>query len=285
MRKIILACDGPHFSEKAFDFVRQMNEEECVLVTGVFLASAAKNTLWNYASGLTGPLLVPVAEEFEHPEVADSIHHFVDLCQRNNIEYRVHQDDHEFAIRELKEESRFADVLVIASGCFYSNIKGHPNGYLLDVLQESECPVLVIPESYAYPQRVVLAYDGSSSSVFAIKQFIYLFPEWKSKPALLVYAGEGNEVPYQEAIEELASRHFGDLTIQVLPIDPVKYMSTWLENERDAIIVTGCTGRSRWSTFFGKKDFVNEILGDQQAHYLYEERLDGNCLPLFIAHR
>ena len=284
MRKIILACDGPHFSEKAFDFVRQMNEEEKVLVTGVFLSGAATPSMGIFSTGVSGSLQVPAGEEFEISGVSGSIHRFEELCCKNDMEFRIHQDDQDFAIRELREESRFADLLVIASGCFHSNSNGHPNSYLLDVLHASECPVLVLPEKYSYPKQIVLAYDGSSHSVFAIRQFTYLFPEWKDKPTLLVYAGEGREVPYRSAIEELAARHFSDLTIEMLPIDPVKYLTVWLENERDAILVTGTTGRSRWGSLFGKKNFLTEILCDQQAHYLYEEKLEGNCLPVFVAH-
>ena len=285
MRKVLLACDGPHFSDKAFEFIRHMNEEEKVLATGVFLATAESPALWNYASGATGPLMLPVEEDSDHTNVSSSVRHFEELCRKNDIEYRIHTDNNEFAIKELKEESRFADLMVIGTSCFYANRKEHPNSYLMDVLHESECPVLAVPESYTYPGKIVLTYDGSASSVHAIKQFIYLFPEWKDKPAILVFAGNQEKIPYQVSMEELASRHFNDLAIQQLPIDAVKYLTVWLENERDAIIVTGSSGRSRWTPLWGRKDFLSELLEDQHEHYLYEQKLEGNCLPVFIAHR
>lgn len=283
MRKVLLACDGPHFSSAAFDFIRHMNEEENVMVTGVFLSSASQPSLWKYTNGITGPLMLPVAEPAT--VVAGSIAQFEAACLREGMDYCIHKDDEDFAIRELKEESRFADLLLVGSSCFYSTSKGHPNAYLMALLQEAECPVIAVPETYQYPEKIVLTYDGSASSVFAIKQFAYLFPQWKHKPTLLVFAGKGNALPYQVHMEELASRHFTDLTIEQLPIDPLKYMTTWLENNKNTIVVTGSAGHAGWLSLFTKKDFVTELLEDHHEHFLYEQKLDGNCLPVFISHR
>jgi hypothetical protein len=36
MKKVILACDGSHFSEGAFEFARRLNELRPILLTGVF---------------------------------------------------------------------------------------------------------------------------------------------------------------------------------------------------------------------------------------------------------
>ena len=37
MKKIILAFEGTHFSEGAFEFARKLNELRPILLTGVFL--------------------------------------------------------------------------------------------------------------------------------------------------------------------------------------------------------------------------------------------------------
>jgi hypothetical protein len=95
MRKVLLACDGPHFSDKAFEFIRHMNEEEKVLATGVFLATAESPALWNYASGATGPLMLPVEEDSDHTSISWSVRHFEELCRKNDIEYRIHTDNKE----------------------------------------------------------------------------------------------------------------------------------------------------------------------------------------------
>ena len=105
---------------------------------------------------------------------------------------------------ELKAETRFADVLIIGSEVFYENLGGKLNEYLQDILHRSECPVVVVPEKYDFPKTNILCYDGSESSVYAIKQFAYLFPELTKHPTLLVYVHEDgkNEFPQQVNIEE-----------------------------------------------------------------------------------
>jgi hypothetical protein len=52
MKKIILAFDGTHFSEGAFEFARRLNELQPVLLTGVFLPQAEIANLWSYADGV-----------------------------------------------------------------------------------------------------------------------------------------------------------------------------------------------------------------------------------------
>ena len=38
MKKVVIAFDGNHFSEGAFEFVRRLNELQPILLTGVFLS-------------------------------------------------------------------------------------------------------------------------------------------------------------------------------------------------------------------------------------------------------
>ena len=118
-----------------------------------------------------------------------------------------------------------------------------------------------------------MLYDGSKSSAYAIKQFTYLFPRLCTNKTLLLYAGENkeNEIPEQVNMEELAARHFPDLTLFKLEIDPYKYLDTWAADRKNAILVSGSFGRSAFSQLF-HKSFITEIL-----------RL--HRLPVFIAHR
>jgi len=118
-----------------------------------------------------------------------------------------------------------------------------------------------------------LAYDGSESSVYAIKQFAYLFPELCDNTTILVYAREknGEEFPEEINIEELAARHFSDLTLLRLDADPRKYFSSWLMEHKKAILISGAFGRSEVSRLL-RKSFVSDIISDHR-------------LPVFIAHK
>ena len=274
MKKILLAFDGMHFSEGALEFARRLNELRPVLLTGIFLPQAEYANLWSYGDAMSGPLFIPVIENSEEEKVEKNIARFEKLCQKQGIEYRVHKDCFDFALPELKKETRFADLLIIGSESFYENLgtKG-PNDYIQDTLHGVECPVLVVPEIFDFPTTSILSYDGSESSVYAIKQFAYLFPEMAENPTLLVYAKEetDNEIPDEVNIEELAARHFPDLTVTKLDIKPEKYFSAWLAEKKSAILISGSFGRSLFSRVF-KKSFISGVIKDHK-------------LPVFIAHR
>ena len=212
-------------------------------------------------------------EEEESEAVQRNIERFERLCQKNNIVYRVHRDFFDFALPELKKETRFSDLAILSSESFYKNLgTGIPNEYLKEVLHSAECPVLVVPEKFNFPESNILAFDGSESSAYAIKQFAYLFPELSKNKTLLVYAAEEEkELPQKIYIKELAGRHFPDLTLFALDINPKKYFASWIRDKKSAILVCGAYGRSSLSQLF-KTSFVSDVIGDHQ-------------LPVFIAHR
>jgi len=273
MKKILLAFDGINFSEGAFEFVRKLNELQPVLLTGVFLPQAQLANLWSYASAAAGPF-IPLVESSETNVIQQNIARFEKLCQYNNIDYRVHKDFFDFALPELKKESRYADLLVLGSEVFYENMGANePNDFLKDVLHDVACPVLLVPEKFDFPESIILAYDGSERAVYAIKQFAYLFPELTDRRTMLVYVKEDarEDFPDKIPMEELATRHFSDLVFYKLGINPAKYFSGWIAEKKSALLVCGAYGRPGLSTFF-KKSFVNDVIADHR-------------LPVFIAHK
>lgn len=275
MKKILLAFDGSNFSEGAFEFARQLNEMEPVLVTGVFMPQVDYANLWSYASAAgAGVNYIPLLEEEDAELVHHNVMHFEELCQKNGVAYRVHKDFYSFALPELKKESRFADVVILSGELFYKGVvESNQFDYLRDALHATECPVLIVPEHYLFPDNNILAYDGSEESVYAIKQFAYIFPELVKNPSLLVYAEDeaDKDFPSKQHIVELATQHFKDLTFYKLEIASKKYFSTWLDERKGSILVSGSFGRSAFSQLF-RKSFVAEIIKDHR-------------IPVFVAHR
>jgi nucleotide-binding universal stress UspA family protein len=273
MKKVLLMFDGAHFSKSAFEFVRQLNCLDHVLVTGVFLPQAVASSLWSYTDAMTGTLMIPALPDTDTQVLTASKKEFETLCIKNGMEYRVHEDAYDFALPELITETRFADVLVLGSETFYEPDHNGLTDFLQEVLQKVECPVIVVPEEFEFPDNTILSYDGSSSSVYAIKQFTYLFPELSKQPTILVYAQDEHKIefPHESNIEELTARHFQDLTLLKLEINPAKYFAAWMNNKKGAILVAGAFGRSAISQLL-RKSFIKTILGDLK-------------IPVFIAHR
>ncbi|MES1222867.1 MAG: hypothetical protein ABUT20_45665 [Bacteroidota bacterium] len=274
MKKILLAFDGVNFSEGAFEFARHMNERSPILLTGVFLPQIQLANLWSYAAGTSGNIFIPLVEDEDAEAVQRNISIFESLCKKNKIEFSIHKNFFDFALPALKKETRFADLLIIGSESFYNNLGANQlNENVRDALHASECPVLVVPENYRFPNSNILTYDGSDDSVYAIKQFTYLFPELTRNTTLLVYAKENfdKEFPEESCIEELAARHFPDLSLYKLPVNPKKFFTSWANEKKGSILVSGAFSRSVLSQIF-KKSFVTDVIRDHK-------------LPVFIAHR
>lgn len=272
MKKILLAFDGTNFSEGAFEFARRINEKDTILLTGVFLPLVSYFSLRSYAFNEGGPPM-PLIEEQQFAGVKKNIERFKTRCQNNNIEYRVHEDFDDFALPELKKETRFADLVILGSESFYNTVGiGKPNEFLEDVLHGAQCPIVVIPEKYGFPENNILAYDGSDSSIYAIKQFAYLFPELCTNDTLLIHLEDGEQpIPDLAYIEELASRHYPNLTILKLELPSAQYFSLWANERKNAMLICGAYGRTSLSQMF-KRSFVADIIKDQK-------------LPIFMVHR
>lgn len=274
MKKILLAFDGSNFSEGAFEFARKLNDIDPLLVTGVFMPQVDYANLWSYASATAGAGYIPLIEEESSDDVQNNINHFEELCQKNGVAYRVHKNFYSFALPELKKESRFADITVLSGELFYKGvIENNQFDYLRDALHAAESPVIIVPEQYQFPENNILAYDGSPESVYAIKQFAYIFPELTNNPTLLVYADneEDADFPSKQHIIELATQHYKNLSFHKLEVVSKKYFSKWIQERNGCILVSGSFSRSLFSQIF-RKSFVADIIRDHKV-------------PVFIAHK
>lgn len=273
MKKIIIPFDGNHFSTGAFSFAKNLHEKSPILLTGVFLPSVDYARFFFFPSAFSAPMYMPTIEHFEEEDVAGNVEQFTELCEKNYMEYRVHKDSYGYLIPQLSTETRFADAMIIGSESFYKDgVQYGTDQYIKEALRNTECPVIIVPEEYSFPSQIILAYDGSESSVFAIKQFAYLFPELCNLKTVLVYVGnEKHDVPEQILIEELGARHYPDFTITKLTMKHKEEFSEWYDQHSHSIIVSGSFGRSGISELFSKS-FVMDTIRDYAT-------------PVFIAHK
>ena len=260
MKKIIIALDGRHFPHGAFEFAKSINASSKVLLAGVFLSPVDYSKVLAY-TGMEGLVMMP--EWFEKGEddtmANKNISLFKEACIAEGMEYRIHKDTDLMAIASLLEETRFADVLLISSDLFYENVqKEQPNFYLEEVLKKSECPVMLFPEKYKEPGQIILTYDGSESSVFAIKQFAYVYPELTQNETILLSIGGEENLPEYGLITELVARHFPNLKIQSLSLTDKKDFTNWVLHQPYSFIVMGGYSRSLLSQLF-RRSFASEI--------------------------
>src|SRR5689334_19179515 len=109
--------------------------------------------------------------------VRENVQLFKDICARHyvrcSIDYLNGVD-----VNEIIKETRFSDLLIIDAETSppLEKMSEIPSSFVDDLLTGSECPVIISPLKFDKIDEIIFAYDGSRSSVFAIKQFTYLFP-------------------------------------------------------------------------------------------------------------
>jgi hypothetical protein len=266
MNKILLAFSGSNFSVGAYELALRLNRTAPIALKGFFLPELV-------AADFEGRNAVVTPENEDEIAVINNIRHFTDLCERHHIEYHVHTGNYQLSIPQLVKETRFADLLILGSEVFYQCFYDDDGkDYLHDALHKSECPVVVVPEQLQFPEQNIIAYDGSASCVYAVRQFAHLFPELCEKKTTVVYAtNDAEELPHLQTMEELMSCHFPDVTYLKLEVLGQKYFNTWVTDQERPLLIAGAFERSTWSAFF-RKSFIAEIVTDHK-------------IPLFIGHR
>lgn len=274
MKTVLIAFDGEHFSEGLFQFLTEWNLKEPLTAVGVFLPKLEyAELLYSFGGIMSGPMYVNEAVPPNQQQLQRNIGRFRDLCAEAGIQCRIHEDLDKHIIPHLTEESRYADLLIIDSKSFYSNAGKTAQGdYIADVSHLAECPVMLFPGHFEYPESVILTYDGDAHSVYAIKQFYYLFPHMAGKSTILVFFGDRSaEVPNRGRVEEMIHSYSGNVTITHLNLKDAAQVENWVAANNAPLLVAGAFGRSVVSEFF-KKSFVAKIVQD-------------NKFPVFVAHR
>jgi len=272
MKKILFVCDGDNFSNGAMEFIKLLHNDAPVYVKGLFFTPIDFQELLPIS-------YIPIAEPYiklkekEKQVVFKSINKFAEECESYNIKYTASDKNEEWNKNLFIKETRFADAIVISEELFCSDIfSNQPNLYLQEALQESECPVILIPESFKSIDRIVVAYDGKEESMIALKQFCNLSPQLTELPTEFVYIKneESNDIPDRELLKEYTKLHFSNSGVFKLHFDAHKYFSSWVYEKKNIMLVAGSFGRSAVSNLL-RSSFTEQIIHEHK-------------FPVFISH-
>lgn len=272
MKKVLLACDGKNFPAGSFSFLRWMSSKEPIFVKGLIYTPVNKSLLVPVAFAASPEALLEMKEEQEEM-LNQAVHQFKDACSRLQLVSSVSTTGEFWTPEDIVTESRFADLLILSEElfCRYQE-EEQPNTYMQQVLQHAEAPVLLIPEDFQKIAKIIFAYDGKRDSVFAIKEFVHLFPYFSDLPVEIVFLREelSDEIPDERLLKEYTGSHFRQTDFEKLHFSGRKYFATWAAGLQDSIIVSGSYGRSGLSTAM-RESFAERLIADHTQ-------------PLFIAH-
>ena len=271
MKQILIIGAGHHFPKGPFAFLNSMAETERLHARGLFFRPVDYSAM---AAVSAGASRIPVMEleDNEKEVIANHKTFFARQCEQTHIPYTLHDNDREWDKNLLIKESRFADLILISGEYFYAETdNSQPNQYLREALRNAECPVLVVPENFTTIQHLFMAYDGSRESLYAMKQFCYLFPDLINLPTEALYIHEGADtIPDLEKLQQFTRLKFDCMSFSKLHFNAAEYFSTWISQKKNVLLISGSFGRSAIS-YLGKRSFAEDIIHDHQ-------------LPVFIAH-
>lgn len=271
MRKILLAIDALNIHTPSIDFACFIANLTKSSITGVFL----ENILYEetadqvYASGEQKHLL-SLNQRQEITE--ENIQFFKEACDKRGVHPGIHRD-RKMPVEEIISESRYADLLIMEAGISFTNRpEGAPSGFVKDVLTRAECPVIISPESFDGVNEIVFMYNSGESSVFAIKQFTYLFPEFSDRKITLVEVNKTKEVTlrHKPEIMEWLKTYYSDIHFELLYGEPGEELFKYVFEKRGLILVMGAYGRNALSSF----------IKESRASLI----LKTTNLPIFITH-
>ncbi|MDP4149771.1 MAG: universal stress protein [Bacteroidota bacterium] len=278
MEKILLALDGRRMDQHAVEFACYLAKLTKSKITAVFLRNLTPEQclVIEESDGITHfeefPLIDPEELAGDEKACADNIALFRDMAREEGVPAMVHLEKNASAA-EVAAETRFADLLVLdASTHFSGQPESRPTAFVREILKQAECPVLVAPEKFFGIENVVFCYDGSKSSVFAIKQFSYLFPQWKGISAKVLYLNGSGELSEEErlSLTDWLGYHFRDVQVLIPRDGAANAFIDLLVERRSDIVVMGAYGRGLLDSFF-QNEFVSDGAG-------------STTLPIFISH-
>ena len=278
MKKILLAIDATNLNINSLDFACFLGSLTKSKITGVFLENlvAEEKPVLKSLQGAAYIDWMVDENSDEHKAkmeaIKKNIAFFKEGCINRQTQYEVHREGG-VPLSEVIEESRFADALIVdAETSFSKHFESIPTGFIKDVLKKVECPVILAPENFEAIDEIAFTYNGSSSSVFAIKQFTYLFPELKEKKVSIIQVNETGEWPDKDKnkFTEWLQNHYTNLHFKTLKGETENVLFDYLFKRKNMFLVMGAYGRNSLSQFF--------------KHSHADLLINTITQPIFIAH-
>lgn len=276
MEKIIAAFDGLNMSESTIQYAVYIAKRTNAQIIGVFLREftqlgyAVYATLEEHGSGKN---IFDEINRTDQLSLDKSAELFKTICEENQVSYKIHKDKGN-TLEELIHESIFADLLIIDAWETFSYIENDlPAWFVKNILHDAQCPVLVVPKKFRPIKKVVFLYDGSPSSVHAIKMFRYTMREMKNmKMELICFSDDSQKIhfPDNKLIKEWMNNHFPQADFTLEKGKDYDIPALLSNNDTNSLIVAGSYHRSRLSMWV-HKSLADLLIRDA-------------AVPIFISH-
>jgi nucleotide-binding universal stress UspA family protein len=278
MKKLMIALDAEKPDRQSIAFGCYLARLTSSVLTGVFLENLPAENAPGVKFAYGGVFVETIDPgdlpemEFKRKACSENIREFRAICEEQGISCQVHRDQG-VPGEELIAESRYADLIIAGPAVFAASPLEVPADLIRGLLTKSECPVIIAPYRAEPIDKILFAYDGNDSSVFAIKQFTYLFPELRDAEITVLQADKNAEFSevQKEKLYEYLKEHYSLIKFKDLHGKPEDELFDYTLRQANACMVMGAFGRNWFSRLL--KASAAELV------------IKINNLPVFVAHR
>ena len=281
MRRLLLLTDALDLKAGLLDFACYIARQEKSKLVGVFVEEHQLDARPSVKS-LGGRMYVEEITRTEDEvlkdaaDVARNIRSFQDGCMKREVNSVVHHYTQD-VFKSVIHETRYADLMILDPAVNLGSEDTIPSDFAISLLRSSECPVVIAPEDEAQIDEIVFAFDGSKSSVFAIKQFCNFMPQFTNRKITVVHINKvtpGESHNTERALfNEWLAMHFSEVAFVELSGDPQDELFKYFMEQKERnnkMFVTGAYGRS----------FISSLLKPSAADLV----LKAFDFPVFITH-
>ena len=258
MEKILFLVDQKGIDKSALDFACYLADITHSKLNAIFmdpenftLARAEKILYESADTTSVDPLF---SEPYWNTSLAEHKRAFALACSSKGIRW-LNNTDSLFSAADIVKETRFADLLVISGETRVDAFaETPPTALIKEILSKSECAVIIAPLDFTGVDEVVFAYDGSESSMYAIKQFTYLFPQFSDQRVIYLQVNnkEDSEIVSHEKFNSFLQEHYSAIGYDILHGKAGDELFAYLLGKKNTLIVIGAYGRSAVSTALRK---------------------------------
>lgn len=256
MEKILLAIDSTNIDPNSLEFACAITRLTRSKLTGILIEEPVSEQEIVPASGEV--YIENMLSRYGYPSQntintrEENIQLFKDKTEESGIK-AVLEANCEVTAGCIVGKTRFADILIVNAATSFAGFNENiPTSFVKEILHNAECPVVIAPEEFNGVDNIVFCYDGSKSSVFAIKQFTYLFPELKDKRAKVIYLGNSDEFLEEDevAITDWLSYHYSDVEFITMQGEAIPAFFHYLAQKKNDFVVMGAYGKGLLASFF-----------------------------------
>jgi hypothetical protein len=255
MKKILFVTDALDMHLETLDFAGYICGLAKSKLLAIFLENVESDTrpgsMIRKAAMDAGLHVTEEPVSLKHHTCDTNIQRFKTACENKGIDCAVHRDRGN-PLAEVILESRYADLLLLHVGTSFSpDAEGTPSDFVKDVMSHAECPVVLMPFSFEGISELVFTYDGKASSIHAIKQFTYLFPQLNELKTVVISVNP-EEVSHEERYKfrEWMHAHYNYLDFLSTEGNVKMGLVELLYGRDKSFVVMGAYGRNMLSNFF-----------------------------------